>query len=207
MIFNIISQSAGFIVNLISKLGYLGIFIGMTIESSFFPFPSEIVLIPAGVLVQRGEMLFSLVLLAGILGSLAGALINYFLALYLGRRIVDKLISKYGKFFLLNEKNLKKSDKYFEKHGEITTFIGRLIVGIRQLISLPAGFSKMNLFKFSFYTALGAGIWSVILIYLGMLFGENSEIIKTNVDLITLSLIAISLLIILIYIIVKHKKK
>lgn len=189
---------------IIKELGYIGIFIGMTIESSFFPFPSEIILIPAGALVAKGEMTFLFVFLAGLLGSLLGALINYFLALFLGRAAANVLVAKYGKFLFLSEKKLKKSDNYFKKHGQVTTFIGRLIPGIRQLISLPAGFSKMNLFKFCLFTAIGAGLWTAILIYIGYLFGNNYEMIKQNL---TLILLLFSFIVAIIYILIRRKRK
>src|SRR3989344_1903623 len=180
----------------------------MTIESSFIPFPSEIILIPAGALVAKGEMAFLFVFLAGLFGSLAGALINFFLALLLGRTAVDFLVSKYGKIFFINKEKLKKSDDYFRKYGEITTFIGRLIPVIRQLISLPAGFSRMNIFRFCLFTSLGAGIWILILIYIGYLFGNNSDAIQRNIDSITIILLLFSSIILIIYILwIKNKRK
>lgn len=207
MLESIFNPLVSFFLTAVGEIGYIGIFVLMTIESSFVPFPSEVVLIPAGALVAQAKMSWLLAFIAGLAGSMLGAYINYFLALFLGRKTVDKLIKKYGKFFLLDKNKLKKSDKYFEKHGEITTFIGRLIPVIRQLISLPAGFSRMNFAKFSLYTALGAGIWSAILIYLGYLFGDNLEIIKANLNAITLWVVFISLILILLYILIKHKKK
>ena len=195
------------LLTFIKDMGYLGIFIGMTIESSFIPFPSEIILIPAGALIAQGEMSFVPVFIAGLLGSLAGAFINYFLALHLGRRTINFLIVKYGKVFFLNKEKLERSDVYFKKHGEITTFIGRLIPVVRQLISLPAGFSKMNIFKFCLFTSLGAGIWTLILIYLGYLFGNNSELIKANMNLILLVILLLSAIILIIYLIIRVKRK
>ena len=197
------SQLIGAILSIIRELGYLGIFIGMTIESSFFPFPSEIILIPAGALVAKGEMNFFLVFSAGLLGSLAGAWINYFLALFLGRKTINFLVNKYGKFLFINKKKLRKTDNYFKKHGEITTFTGRFILLIRQLISLPAGFTKMNFLKFSLFTALGAGIWTAILIYIGYFFGSD---VQPFMKIITAVLLVFSLIIILIYYLIKTKK-
>lgn len=188
------------LLSIINQLGYIGIFIGMTIESSFFPFPSEVILIPAGALVAQGKMTFSLVFLMGLLGSLAGALINFFLALYLGRTTIDFLVDKYKKIIFINKEKVKKADDFFKKHGDITTFVGRLIPVIRQLISLPAGFSRMSLPKFCFFTALGAGIWSLILIYMGYLFGNNMEWVNGNIKIISLILLLFSLIVLIIYI-------
>src|SRR3989344_5048594 len=196
-----------FMITTVGNLGYIGIFLLMVIESSFIPFPSEVVLIPAGALVAAGELNFVAVLFVAILGSLMGALINYFIALYLGRSSIEFLIEKYGKLFLLNHKKLHQSDVYFAKYGDITTFIGRLIPVVRQLISLPAGFSKMNLKKFSLFTSLGAGIWCFILILFGYFFGNNLELIKSNINLISLLLITFSLIIILVYLLRKRKMK
>jgi len=194
-----------FLINLADSLGYLGIFVLMTIESSFIPFPSEVVLIPAGALIQRGEMSFFLVFGAALLGSVAGALVNYALAFHLGRRAVSGLVKRYGKVFLINEESLQKSEKYFERHGEITTFVGRLIPGVRQLVSLPAGFSKMRLGRFVGYTALGAGVWSLILIYLGFVFGGNMALVEENLSAVTLTVVGVALVIILIYALKKRR--
>lgn len=206
MALEILNNLVNWLIGLIDSLGYLGIFILMTIESSFIPFPSEVVLIPAGVLIYQGKMNFWLVLFFGILGSLAGALINYYLAFYLGRKGIHKLLNKYEKVFFINEESLNKSDRFFEKHGEITTFIGRLIPGVRQLISLPAGFSKMNIYKFIFYTALGAGIWTAILIALGYFFGDNGKLIEKNLNIVNLILIFLALIIIFVYLWIKRRK-
>ena len=170
------------LVDLIFDWGYLGIFIMMAIESSFIPFPSEIVLIPAGYLASKGEMSITMIMLAGLGGSLIGAFINYFLALSLGR----KILIKYGKYFFITETTLNRMDDYFAKHGAISTFIGRLIPGIRQLISIPAGIARMNLVKFSIYTSLGAGIWAFILTMLGYFIGENQDLIDTYLKQITI---------------------
>ncbi len=195
------------VVELVSNLGYFGVFILMSIESSFIPFPSEVILLPAGVLVVRGEMSFILVLIASILGSIVGALVNYYLALHLGRRVIDKLVSKYGSFVLIDHEKLQRADNYFKNHGEITTFVGRLIPVIRQLISIPAGFSRMNLFKFCLYTAIGAGIWSFILIYLGYLYGDNIKLINENLHIITPVVLVLCVVLVIVYVIFKRRKK
>jgi len=196
MIPEIFLSMINFLLEFINQAGYFGIFIGMTIESSLFPFPSEVILIPAGALVAMGEMSFLPVLIAALLGSIVGALFNYFLAFFLGRITIDILVKKYGRFILIDEKKLRKSDMFFEKHGEVTTFIGRLIPVIRQLISLPAGFSKMNLSKFCLFTIIGSGTWAIFLISVGYFFGSSiSSELKLVITLITLVISAIVLLI------------
>lgn len=163
-----------FIVETVGSLGYAGIFVMMFLESSFFPFPSEVVMIPAGYLVFKGEMNIYLVILFGILGSLFGALFNYYLAIKFGR----KVLIKYGKYFFIKEETIIKMEEFFKSHGHISTFSGRLIPGVRQYISFPAGLAKMNLLVFCIYTSLGAGIWVIILTFLGYFLGNNEVLIK-----------------------------
>lgn len=159
------------VVGAIEDSGYWGIFLLMAIESSFIPFPSEAVMIPAGYLVATGEKQMVPTLVAGLAGSLVGALVNYGLAVFLGRAF----LIRWGKYCFLPEQKLLKVEHYFDNHGEITTFVGRLIPGIRQLISVPAGLARMNLARFCFFTSLGAGIWVFILTILGYWVGKNQK--------------------------------
>jgi len=168
-----LADMTNFIVDTVGTLGYMGIFFMMFLESSFVPFPSEVVMIPAGYLVYKGEMNGYAAIFAGVSGSLFGALFNYYLALKFGRQF----LIKYGRFVFIKEETVLKMESYFEKHGHISTFAGRLIPAVRQYISFPAGIAKMNLLKFSFYTSLGAFIWVVILTILGYYIGENQELI------------------------------
>lgn len=155
------------IVNTIGHMGYFGIFVMMGLESSFFPFPSEVVIIPAGYLASQNQMNLLLSITIGIAGSIMGSLLNYYLAYKFGRGF----LLRYGKFVFFTPKSLEKMEGFFAKHGEISTFVGRLIPGVRQYISLPAGLAKMNLFKFCFFTGLGAGVWVGILTLFGYYLG------------------------------------
>ncbi len=163
-----------FIVETIGSLGYFGIFILMFLESTVFPIPSEVVMIPAGYLAYKGEMNIYIVILLGVLGSLGGALFNYYFALKFGRTF----LLKYGKYFFVSHESIEKTEKFFKNHGHISTFSGRLIPGLRHYISLPAGLAKMNLFVFCLYTTLGAALWVVILTVLGYYLGDNQALIK-----------------------------
>ena len=191
------------IVQYIGDMGYWGIFFLMFLESTFFPFPSEIIMIPAGYLAYQGEMNVSLVVFIGILGSLLGALFNYYLAMYFGR----KFILKYGKYFFIKEETLDKLEVFFTRHGELSTFNGRLIPGIRQLISLPAGLAKMNIARFSLYSALGAGIWVVVLVALGYLLGSNEALISEYLHTATIIALICVVFITLFYIIRNKRRK
>jgi len=154
-------------------LGYPGIVFLMAVESSLIPFPSELVMPPAGFLVHEGKMTWAAVIVSGIGGSMIGALFNYFLALKFGR----PFFLRYGKYVFLKPDSLDRAEAFFKRHGEITTFVGRLIPVIRQVISLPAGAARMPLGKFCLYTALGAGVWIFILTYIGWLVGQNQDML------------------------------
>lgn len=148
---------------------YWFVFLFMVIESSFIPFPSEVVVPPAAYLaVSRGDMNVSVVVLCATAGAVVGALINYLLALWIGRPIVYRFAdSRFGRACLITPEKVDKAERYFDSHGAISTFVGRLIPAIRQLISIPAGLSRMNVWSFMLFTALGALVWNVVLALLG----------------------------------------
>lgn len=157
----------------ISAFGYPGIFILMAMESSVLPIPSELVMPPAGYLVQQGRMNMTLVILSGTFGSLAGAYANYFVARWLGR----PLILRYGRYLLIRETQFQRVEAFFQRHGEVSTFIGRLLPVIRHLISIPAGLTAMNHLRFSLYTLLGAGLWVTTLTGIGYVIGAEQDLI------------------------------
>jgi membrane protein DedA with SNARE-associated domain len=157
----------------IGAMGYPGIVLLMAMESSIIPVPSELVMPPAGYLAHKGEMNMVAAILCGTAGSLIGAYVNYFVSHYLGR----PLIIKYGKYVLIPPDKFERVERFFLQHGEISTFIGRLLPVIRHLISIPAGVAGMNHFKFALYTLLGAGIWCTILTLIGYAIGENQQLI------------------------------
>ena len=155
--------------------GFLIIFLLMAVESSFIPFPSEVVMIPAGFLAFRGELTTHnpcldvvLAFVCGLAGSMVGAYINYWLAVRLGR----PFLYKYGKYVLLKESALKRSEEIFNRYGDVTTVVCRLLPAIRQLISIPAGLCRMSLWRFSLFTALGAGFWCIVLLAIGWALGH-----------------------------------
>ena len=189
-----------FIVSSVSSWGYAGIFVMMFLESSFFPFPSEVAMIPAGYLAHKGEMSLALAFISGTLGSLLGAIFNYYLCYFFGREI----ILKYGKFVGITHEKMDKFEAFFNKHGEISTFNSRLIPGIRQYISLPAGLAKMNIFRFCLFTTLGAGIWCAILLVVGYFLGSNPD--KQTLLAITIALLAVVAIISVIYIVKQRKR-
>lgn len=157
--------------------GLLLVFVFMAIESSFIPFPSEVVMIPAGFLAARGEMgcgiplaAAVLALIVGVLGSIAGAYVNYYLALWVGKPFLEK----YGKWFFLKPAALDRACEVFNRYGAATTFVCRMLPAIRQLISIPAGIARMPLASFTVFTALGAAVWTAILVFVGWAIGRST---------------------------------
>lgn len=189
------SVITNFFLDKFSQMGYLSIIILMTIESSFIPFPSEIVIPPAAYLASKGQLNLYLVILSGVLGSILGALINYYLAVFLGRALVYKMAdTKLMHWMMIDRQKIEKAENYFNKYGAQSTFIGRLIPAIRQLISIPAGLAKMNMGKFLFYTFLGSSIWNTILALLGYYLGENDQLLKLYYQEIKIGLILLFIL-------------
>lgn len=187
----ILAAITSWLVNTVGQMGYTGITALMFLESSFFPFPSEVVMPPAGYLAWKGEMSLSAVLAAGIAGSILGALFNYWVAVKLGR----PLLLKYGKYFFISEESVARADAFFLKHGHVSTLVGRLLPVIRQYISLPAGIARMPLGTFTAFTTLGAGVWVTVLTLLGYLLGEHQEFLARYLHLITLGCVAVAVVI------------
>jgi len=196
MVTNIIDILANFVVSTIHLLGYPGVFLLMLVESCGILMPSEVIMPFSGFLVADGALNFWLVALMGGLGNLAGSLLAYWIGFVGGR----PLIEKYGKYILINKKDLNTADRWFNKHGEITTFVGRLLPVVRTFISFPAGIAKMDIKKFSIYTFLGAFVWSAALAYAGVKLGSNWELIRAKLHNFDLTIVIILAVFIVWYI-------
>lgn len=199
-----------------NNMSYLSITLLMTIESSFIPFPSEVVIPPAAYVAGKEDSTLHvtdnyilnvlLIVLFGTIGALLGAIINYLLAMWLGRPIIYAFAdSKVGHLCLLSSEKVKKAEDYFNDHGKVSTFVGRLIPGIRQLISIPAGLSKMNFGQFLLYTFLGAGIWNIVLALLGYIAHGQMDLIHAYSHELSIAIMAL-LGIVVVYFVVKKLK-
>ncbi|MDR3163304.1 MAG: DedA family protein [Helicobacteraceae bacterium] len=198
-----LAEIVNFIVELVANMGYIGIVIMMFLESSFFPFPSEVAMIPAGYLASKGEMNIYAAIACGVLGSLLGSLFNYFLAATLGK----KLMLRYGRYIFFTEETMRKVELYFDRHGHISIFSGRLVPVVRQYISLPAGLARMNIFLFSLFTSAGAMIWSAVLVFLGYFIGENQEMIERYLYVAIIATLVFVIFIAAIYVFVRKRRK
>ena len=192
--FSSISEVVSYFLSIEPMYIYLIVFGLMVIESSFIPFPSEIVIPPAAMIASvhidpnditmasmpGADLSIVIVVMVGTLGALMGAYVNYFLGAWLGRPVIHRLAdTRLAHAFLIDRKKIDKAETYFVNHGKTSTFVGRLIPGIRQLISIPAGIAKMNIYSFTLYTFLGAGIWNIILAVIGYFCGRNIELFES----------------------------
>jgi len=202
VVYQIVNQ----ILLFFEKSNYLGIFFLMALESTLVPIPSEIIIPPAAYLAYKGKLSFSGVIISGTLGSLAGSLFNYFMALRIGRPVILYFIKKYGKFFLLTEKSFYKVENFWNDYGNISTFVGRLLPGFRHIISIPAGFARMNLYLFCFFTTLGAGFWCVFLGFCGYFFGKNEILLKEYLHKGSYAIVIFCIILMAFYIKFKLKK-
>src|SRR5512138_2610433 len=184
------------LLSTIGSMGYPGIFILMAMESSVIPVPSELVMPPAGYLAHQGEMNIWVSILMGTLGSLVGAYANYFVAHYLGR----PLVLKYGRYVWITEHKFAKVERFFLRHGEISTFIGRLLPVVRHLISIPAGIAGMNHLRFSLYTLAGAGLWCTILAWIGYFIGKEQALIMQYSHQAVVGVVVFSVVLVAIYV-------
>jgi membrane protein DedA with SNARE-associated domain len=198
MIHDLLVHAVEWSVRLVDALGYPGVVFLMFLESTFVPFPSELVMPQAGYLASPafGRMNIYVAIAMGTLGSCLGAAFNYFLALKLGR----PFLLKFGKYFLCPPHTFVKIETFFLKHGEIGTFTGRLIPGIRHLVSLPAGIARMSFVRLMLFTALGSGIWCSILAVIGYIAGKNMDLIKQYSGRCTVGAIAACAIMIAVYV-------
>jgi len=193
---------AQYITRFMESTGYITVFITMTMESMIFPIPSEAVMPFAGFLVAEGKFTFFLVILFSTLGSFIGSMISYAIGYYSEKA----LIHKYGKFLLLDPEELEATEKFFNKYGDMTIFISRFIPVVRHLISLPAGFAQMNIYKFAIFTVIGAGLWNSFLAYTGFYLKSNWDVVMKYSKIIDIAVILI-LAGLFAYYIYRHVKK
>lgn len=191
----------------LSSLSYLDIFILMTLENSFLPIPSEIILLPAGYLAAAGKISLWGAITASTVGTVLGATINYYLALHLGRRVIHRFARQsWAKWFMLDEERLTKAEDYYRANGKVSTLIGRCVPVVRQFISLPAGLAKMNIWHFLLYTTLGSTLWSTLLALIGYWFGAYQSLIVAYLNKIS-NITLIVLVSAFVYIIIKNVRK
>lgn len=190
------------IVEIVEVMGYPGVFVMSALESTFLPIPSEVTLIPAGYLIYQGVWNGPLVFALATLGTLAGSLLNYAFAFYGGRYV----LVRYGKYFMMTDEKLLKMEGFFVRHGAVSIFLGRLVMGVRHFISFPAGLARMKLKKFCFYTTVGGAIWALILLAMGYAIGDNKELVMHFLPYLKGGLITV-VTTIAAFLIVRHTRK
>lgn len=190
------------LVDFVHQFGYVGIFIMTALESTFVPIPSEVTMVPAGYLVQQGQMEFGWVLFASITGTLCGSLANYAIARYFGR----PFLFHYGKYMFFGHEKMAKLDHFFKTHGEISIFTSRLIPGVRHVISFPAGLAHMPLKKFCIYTTAGGSLWMLTLIAVGYFIGGNKALVKHYMPYVIAAALAVVVLLVVVYVVKQRKR-
>lgn len=195
---SVLHQLGDIAINWINSIGYWGLLLGMILESACIPIPSEVIMPFGGYLASTGHLNILVVILIGTLGNILGSFIAYAVGHWGGKRFIER----FGKYVFLSKKHLDSAEKWFDKRGEITVFVSRILPAIRTFISLPAGIARMNLVKFLTYTAIGSIIWSSILAYVGYILGKNWENIQNILHPISY-LVAFVVLIIIIFLVVK----
>ena len=204
---HLIDQIATWIQDLIDAIGYPGIVIVMAIENIFPPIPSELVLPFAGALSAQGEMNFWFAVAAGTAGSLIGAIVLYAVGYFAREAGVRSLVTRYGKFLFISETDLDRAAEWFERYGELIIFFGRLIPIIRSIISVPAGYTRMNPIRFILYTTLGTTLWNLILTYAGRVMGENWEEILAFMETYQYATLAILILAVVAFFVWRIRQK
>lgn len=188
------------IIHLIQSSGYVGVFILMTLESALLPIPSEVTMPFAGYLAQTGALSLPLVVIIGATGNLVGSLIAYAIGYFLEEKVILNLVTKYGKFILLSEHEYLKAVEWYKKYGSGITFFSRLLPAVRTFISLPAGLSEMNIWKFSLFTFLGSLLWSFVLAYIGYYLGSHWDSIGPIYNKFQLVIVVAVVLLVIYYI-------
>lgn len=196
-------QFTAYLLDLMGQLDYFAIFLLMAAESSILPVPSELVMIPAGYLAATGRLDPWLALAAGNLGSAAGSVGSYYLALWLGR----PFLLRFGRYFLIDKAHLDKTEHFLRSHGEISIFTGRFLPAIRHLISLPAGLGRMHMGRFLIYTLVGSSLWNAVLLVLGYVIGENQAWVKDNMSIVIAGAVAFAAATVIGYIVWQRRRK
>lgn len=175
MMGDILGALANFAINLVSDLGYPGIILAMAAENIFPPIPSEAIMPMAGYLTTTGRFNLWLAIFAGVLGSLIGAMVLYYVGIWAGNLAFRKFLDRYGRFFMTTSKDLETAERWFERYGERSVLLCRMIPIVRSIVSVPAGFTKMPLKKFMIFTTIGITAWTTFLTVVGVVLGENWE--------------------------------
>jgi membrane protein DedA with SNARE-associated domain len=193
---------AEWLVETVQGFGYVGLFITMFFGNALVPIPVEAIMIPAGYLVEQGEMNMGAVMASTIAGDILGSLFSYFIALHFGRRF----LYAYGKYFFFTRERIEKLDKFFASHGQISVLTGRLMPGLRHFMAFPAGLSHMDVRKFVVYTGVGGGLWMATLLLVGYLIGGNKELVKHDMPYIETGIIICVVTMIIAYI-RRHRRR